>query len=340
MPPDNWYMPRDVVLLTGAGFSKPYGGLLGSEMWSLILNQPQISQSQKLHTCLLENLNYEAVYDAVLTPGIYSEEEQKNFTDALRNAYLQLDDAIRTDDRNRLGLASMMCQYFVGRFSGSGRKRGFVFTLNQDLLVERFYSQDRGVIQIPSLGHPKWFNGRLRTPLESEDWITIPEENHINKYKANFWSKDSGIEHFVYLKLHGSYGWQYGDGKNALVIGLTKSERIAKEMLLSWYYDLFKHVILAARVLVVVGYGFMDEHINEVIANAISNGLRLHIINPKPPSEFNDLLVPMHGFVSKPVPRGKEIWNGIYGYHCASLPDLVQNGLTPKGDAVLMQIGV
>ena len=114
------------MLRTGAGFSKPYGGFLGSEMWSLILNQPQITNSQKLRACLLGNLNYEAVYDDVLTSGRYSEEEQTNFTNGLRNAYLQLDDAVRTDDRNRRGLASMMCQYFVGRFSGSGRERGYV----------------------------------------------------------------------------------------------------------------------------------------------------------------------------------------------------------------------
>jgi len=222
MPLDAWYTPREAVLLTGAGFSKPYGGFLGSEMWSLILNQPQISRSQKLRACLLENLNYEAVYDAILTSDRYSEEEQTNFTVALKNAYLQLDDAIRTNDRSRLGLASMMCQYFVSSFIGSGRERGFVFTLNQDLLVERFYSQDRGTIQIPSLGHPKWFHGQFRTPLESENWITIPPDDQINKYKTEFWSKDSGIEQFVYLKLHGSYGWRYGDGKNALVVGLTK----------------------------------------------------------------------------------------------------------------------
>jgi hypothetical protein len=334
MPLDAWYKPREAVLLTGAGFSKPYGGFLGSEMWSLILNQPQIGQSKKLHACLLEDLNYEAVYDTILTTGRYSEEEKTQFTDALKNAYLQLDDAIRTNDRNRLGLASMMCQYFVGRFIGSGRERGFVFTLNQDLLVERFYSQHGGMIQIPSLGHPKWFHAQFRTPLESEDWITIPHDEHINKYKAKFWSKGSGIEYFVYLKLHGSYGWRYGDGRNALVVGLTKSGRVAQELLFSWYYDLFKQVLQAARILVVVGYGFMEEHINDVIADAISKGLKLNIINPKPPNEFKEL------FVSKPVPKGKEIWNGIYGYHCASLPDLVQNGLTPKGDAILKQIGI
>jgi hypothetical protein len=51
--------------------------------------------------------------------------------------------------------------------------------------------------------------------------------------------------------------------------------------------------------------------------------------------------LPLNSFAgSKPGPKGREIWNGIFGYHCASLPDLVQNGLTPKGGAILKQIGV
>src|SRR5437773_10878856 len=162
----NYYTPRNVVLLTGAGFSKPYGGHLASEMWSLILNQQQINQSKKLRACLLENLNYETMYDTVLSSGQYTEKDKDDFTDALKNAYLQLDDAIRTDDGNRRGLAAMMCQYFVARFQGLDRERGFVFTLNQDLLVERFYSQDRGQAQIPALGHPNWFNPKFRNSLE------------------------------------------------------------------------------------------------------------------------------------------------------------------------------
>lgn len=340
MPPGNYYSPRNVVLLTGAGFSKPYGGYLASEMWSLILNQPQINHSKKLRACLLENLNYETVYDAVLSSGQYSEKEQKDFTDALKNAYLQLDDAIRTDDGNRRGLAAMMCQFFIGSFGGSGRERGFIFTLNQDLLIERFYSRERGLVQIPALGHPNWFNPQFRNRLEQEDWFTLPNNDRINYYKEKFWEKDSGIQNFVYVKLHGSYGWKFDDGSHALVVGFTKAERIAREPLFCWYYDLFKQVMSSAQNLVVVGYGFMDEHINDVIASAISDGLRVHIINPKPPNEFKDLLSPLHGVVSKPVPQGRKIWEGIHGYHCASLPDLVQNGLTPKGDAVLKQIGV
>jgi hypothetical protein len=66
----------NVVLLTGAGFTKPYGGYLASEMWATILNQPEVQNSPELLTGMrnLEFLNYETFYADVQTRGT---EQQK-----------------------------------------------------------------------------------------------------------------------------------------------------------------------------------------------------------------------------------------------------------------------
>ena len=37
----------NAVLLTGAGFTKTFGGYLASEMWATILNQPEIQILEK-----------------------------------------------------------------------------------------------------------------------------------------------------------------------------------------------------------------------------------------------------------------------------------------------------
>jgi hypothetical protein len=41
----------NAVLLTGAGFTKTFGGYLASEMWATILNQPEVLQLGHREKC-------------------------------------------------------------------------------------------------------------------------------------------------------------------------------------------------------------------------------------------------------------------------------------------------
>ena len=41
------------ILLTGAGFTKTFGGFLGSEMWAAIFNQPEVGEDNKLREYML-----------------------------------------------------------------------------------------------------------------------------------------------------------------------------------------------------------------------------------------------------------------------------------------------
>ncbi len=58
--------PARNVLLSGAGFTKNFGGYLGPEMWSVIFSQNEISRQPELRKYLLNNLDYETVYQEVL----------------------------------------------------------------------------------------------------------------------------------------------------------------------------------------------------------------------------------------------------------------------------------
>ena len=85
------FTPAKNVLLTGAGFTKNFGGYLSSEMWAVILNQPEIRQSPKgLRPFLLEQMDYEIAYDEVLKPGRFGDEDQNAFVAAIRNSYKQM----------------------------------------------------------------------------------------------------------------------------------------------------------------------------------------------------------------------------------------------------------
>jgi hypothetical protein len=73
--------------------------------------------------------------------------------------------------------------------------------------------------------------------------------------------------------------------------------------LLSWYFDIFRQVLSAGHVrLMTVGYGFADEHVNEVIADAIEHhGLKLFIWDTAP--NVRDQIVA--------APHGKVLWQGL-----------------------------
>ena len=71
---------------------------------------------------------------------------------------------------------------------------------------------------------------------------------------------------------------------------MEKEDQIAREPLLRLYDSVFKMIMTKAKKLLVIGYGFMDEHINKAIALAMADchnpELELYVISPQSPSTF------------------------------------------------------
>src|ERR671912_614005 len=103
-----------------------------------------------------------------------------------------------------LNLFPMLLMHFW--FAREAKKRGFVFTLNQDLFVERFYSNASTRIIVPGLRDPRWFGGLQRANLERKYEIPLPDRIQIEQYCRDFWAKLADA--FAYVKLHGSFGWR------------------------------------------------------------------------------------------------------------------------------------
>ena len=337
---DHYYRIKSPILLTGAGFSKPFGGYLASEMWSLIFNQLNSNDSKRLRTILRGEMNYERAYDLVMSGSDFSLAEKLSFSKALIEAYSELDRSICVHLRNNR--SQIQCiRYFIDQFAGEGQERGFVFTLNQDALLERFASHGTRIFQIPSLGHPDWFSGRLESQTFPE--IDISDPPQLEKFRNNFWSKGTGLQNFLYMKLHGSYGWKSSRTGTAMVIGHDKAGSIAREPLLKWYLDVFSEVLSTANItLVVVGYGFMDRHINEIIIRAAQTGLQLHVISPMQPKDFRNYILSVTakaGNVS--VPYGTDIWEMLSGYHCTSVDKMIPtNASALPGSTFFRQVGI
>lgn len=151
----------------------------------------------------------------------------------------------------------------------------------------------------------------MKLPLENQDFITLQTDNEFNGNTINLYPATIN-----YVKLHGSYGWLSSIGSNGYVIGKNKEDQIAAEPLLSWYFSLFRNVLSNPyRKLLIIGYGFRDTHINEILASSIKDfGLKLYIIYPSDQSEFLESI--------RSVEHGETLLHGLSGYFPYGLLDI------------------
>lgn len=214
------FQVKKTVLLTGAGFTQPFRGLLAEKLFVTIYNR--ICESPALQSHMKKWVpDFEGFYDSVLRSDQLEERDKRLFEKALLDAYEDLDENIREQD---LSLRDI-CSRFFERFSGYGKEKGFVFTLNQDLFVERWCSSHHTLIKIPGIdAHPDWFTPRFKSALQDEHWIKLPDLARLEKNKNHFYNQNWGS--LGYVKLHGSYGWR---GKYPMIIGKTKTEQIKDE---------------------------------------------------------------------------------------------------------------
>ena len=273
------FKTKNIILLTGAGFTNNFGGFLASEMWAKIFNNPLIQTKEKIRDLLLNNFDFESVYFEVTSKDIYSSGEKDALKQAVENAYKDLDNTIKDwvfNHDNPTALNIYGLGGLLGLFSGNGDEKGFFFTLNQDLFMERKNNYAcPGVPRFPASFHN----------LDKNNFVTLPR--NVEKAKRDM-NSSSGL---IYIKLHGSYGWLSQGVNSRMVLGKNKLEDINQEPLLKWYLELFQGVINeGGKKLLIIGYGYRDEHINKILLDGVKNfGLSLYIINPSEPYQFKQM---------------------------------------------------
>lgn len=142
--------------------------------------------------------------------------------------------------------------------------------MNQDLFIERWHLSD-AQLWVPGISNH--VSRRKEAALCDKDIIALPTAEMMKKHRErNDDSRISTCGRFQYIKLHGSWNWRASDGRSGMVIGRGKETRIMQEPLLSWYLETFESVLSKeGRKLLVIGYGFRDPHINEVIARCVND---------------------------------------------------------------------
>ena len=304
MPNEN----KNLILLTGAGFTRNFGGFLAREMWSKIFNNPSVQAREKVRDVLSKDFDFESVYAEVLRGFRYDDDDKSALRTAVEQAYKELDDTVKNwsfNDRNPSGLNIYGLGDLIAIISHKGSDQGCFFTLNQDLYMERA----RG-FKSP---------GVLYSSMDPVASVRLPNESEVEAVKST-------LNNASYIKLHGSYGWVSSLGGTQMVIGKNKSEDIEREPLLRWYLELFENAIYEGnKKLLVIGYGFRDDHINNILLKGVQeHALSLYVVNTTDPESFKNLLEgrPSDNRIWE-VSKYFPIWEkGIKGYFPYSLREI------------------
>lgn len=294
---------KNLMLLTGAGFTHNFGGFLAREMWSKIFNNPLVQANDEARKLLLSDFDFESVYSAKMSRG---EETIKVIREAVEAAYKDLDETVKNwgfNHDNPTALNTYGLGELFNFISSKGSDKGWFFTLNQDLYMERKngYRSPGASFGQPSVDKDGGGGVKL---------VTLPDQAGIEKAK-------SVLNNASYIKLHGSYGWISSHGGNQMVIGKNKASDIDQEPLLKWYFEIFQNLIYeGGKKLLIIGYGFADNHINDILLKGVQeHDLNLYVINPTDPETFKNKLEgkPAH-LVSYEVSKYIKIWDGVKGY--------------------------
>lgn len=272
-------MPK--VLLLGAGFSRNWGGFLASEVFNDLLAKPAIQGDQYLRNALWNNQQaggFENALADVQRAFVQNPQAHAQHLQVMQQAVLEVFQAMNDAF---LGMVEFEFQNQIDRMLRTFLvKFDAIFTLNQDILLDHHYLNANVGLAAPQ----RWPNGgqlpgmqripsQQAFPLPSwgrDTWVPLPQAEFQISPQAQ-----------PFFKLHGSTNWRNAQGGDLLIVGGDKAQAIQSHQILSWYFTQFcDYVTRPDTKLMVIGYGFRDQHINRPIIDAINgSGLRVFIID-------------------------------------------------------------
>ena len=126
------------TILTGAGWTRNWGGWLASELWQDLVGHRAIQNNSRLRELLLGESSFEAALGLVRAAPFTSSDRQ-TFEGVLLEAFIAMDRevALIPDPWINIYKVQELLFRFCGR-RGQGANAGYMFTLNQDLWPERY----------------------------------------------------------------------------------------------------------------------------------------------------------------------------------------------------------
>jgi hypothetical protein len=268
------------LLLTGAGFSRNWGGWLADEAFEYLLGCAEVTPfvREQLWKSKGLKLGFEDTLRELRDR--YAQNQSGGLLQELRAFEAMLEGMFHTmkigfmntefepgQDAARLGPQPTPVRNFLCRFDA-------IFTLNQDTLLEQKYSKSN--LQQGSSG--KWF--KIQSPGLTEVLVNGQRFEPPGVFVPASAPFTLLQNRQPYYKLHGSSNWRTADNSALLILGGNKSTDISKIPLLAWYQTEFARLSQEPPVrIMVIGYGFGDPHINEILNAAASCGAEFFIIN-------------------------------------------------------------
>jgi hypothetical protein len=265
-----------IYLLTGAGFSRNWGGWLADEAFEYLLG---CSELLPHHRNLLWKHRGKGGFEAVLqelrdeyikSPEHHAAKPLQEFDKLVMGMFYSMNNAFGDFEPIKnpgLGPQPTFMRDFLARFDA-------IFTLNQDTLLEQKYINS-GLLD-GSRG--KYF--ACVSPGLLEENIAGTPYAHPGIFRPA--DPPYAIQDRVqpYFKLHGSSNWRALNGLTLLIMAENKGSQIDGVALLDWYRSEFKKRLSQPDAkLMIVGYSFRDPHINEILAACVKTGLKLFIID-------------------------------------------------------------
>jgi hypothetical protein len=267
------------ALLTGAGFSRNWGGWLANEAFEYLLGRPELDTALRAHLWkskmrggAFEDALAELQHEYSRRRTAETAKRLQDMQTALRGMFEDMGQgfaAVTFEPQNQI-------QYTVSTFL---TRFDVIFTLNQDLLLEHHYLNDN--IQLSA---PQRWGGWQRPGLRRFDigsGLGLTNRNlDPQTPDAALFTESTRLQ--PYFKLHGSINWVSDAGERLLILGGRKALEINQHPILRWYQERFEfHLMQPETRLMVIGYSFNDAHINSAIIQAANAGsLKLFIIDP------------------------------------------------------------
>lgn len=257
-------------LLTGAGFSRNWGGWLANEAFEYLLGAPEIDDylRQVLWGAKLRGEGFEGALSVVQGAYAYNKSaETKQRLENITQAVIGMFNATQMAfNKLNYRASDLRLQRFLSRFDA-------IFTLNQDTLLETFYA-----------GPVRWSERWYGSYLPYMKLITEPAQPYNFMLREPMMQDSEFITRENYqpiFKLHGSNNWfAERHGERLLVMGGNKTVTIGTFHVLARYQNEFQAMLSEPDThLMVIGYGFGDPHINSAIENAANDGLRIFIVD-------------------------------------------------------------
>jgi hypothetical protein len=268
------------ILFLGAGFSRNWGGWLANEVFEYLLGSPEVTSDSDLQARLWKHKDrggFETTLEELQAEA--SRSGNRTQLDRLEGAILAMFAQMDAGFHNQRGTifefefirGDALVRSFLNRFDA-------IYTLNQDLLLERqYFTEGHGLIT-----PQRWSGWTIpgMRPIHNPN-VPFTGEREIPNYCP---SGDFEIPQTMqpYFKLHGSANWRDEHGRLIIALGGNKAGAIHANNVLRQSFERFKADLSVGDTrAMIIGYGFADHHVNTALLEAANNhNLKIFIVDP------------------------------------------------------------